>query len=223
VRSGGAAAESGKVEREDLSVAVTVLAGGRGSRLDSKVPKPLLEVAGRPLVAWALDAAMASGLRPVVLVTGYRGATVAAAAPPGVVVVRAHRWSAGIAHSLRAALGALDGWAQVSAACVGLADQPRVGADAYRRLAAAHAAGAELAVATYGGTRGNPVLIGRTLWPEALQLRGDVGARTLMATHPVTEVDCSGTGDPADVDTLDDLRAAEAAFGSTAPRHDPSA
>ena len=195
-----------------MSVAVAILAGGRGSRLDSKTPKPLLEVRGRPLVAWALEAAMASGLRPVVLVTGYRSGAVAHAAPQGVVVVRANRWKAGIAHSLRAGLDALEGWTQVTAVCVGLADQPRVGAEAYRRLAAAHAGGAEFAVATYGGERGNPVLLGRSLWPEAHRLSGDTGARSLMATHPVSEVDCSGTGDPADVDTLDDLRAAEAAF-----------
>ena len=54
--------------------------------------------------------------------------------------------------------------------CVGLADQPRVGAEAYRRLVAAHAAGAELAVTTYSGERGNPVLLGRSLWPEARRL-----------------------------------------------------
>ncbi len=188
-------------------VAVAVLAGGRGSRVASDVPKPLLELDGRPLVAWALDAAMASGLRPVFLVTGYRSGAVAAAAPPGVVVARAARWRSGIAHSLRAALVGLEGWVKVTAVCVGLADQPGIGAEAYRRLAAAHAGGAELAVATYDGQRANPVLLGRTLWPEALRLTGDVGARSLMGTHPVVEVDCSGTGDPADVDTLEDLQA----------------
>ncbi len=200
-----------------MSVAVAVLAGGRGSRLDARVPKPLLELRGRPLVAYALGSALASGLRPVVLVTGYRGAAVAAAAPAGVVVVRAARWSSGIAHSLRAGLAALDGWAQTTAVCVGLADQPGIGADAYRRLVAAHEDGAELAVATYRAKRGNPVLLGRTLWPEASRLTGDVGARTLMQTHPVVEVDCSDTGDPADVDTLDDLRVAEAAFDREPP------
>ena len=68
---------------------------------------------------------------------------------------------------MRAALAALDGYPSVRAVCVGLADQPRVGAEAYRRLAAAFEAGAELAVATYDGDRGNPVLLARSLWGEA--------------------------------------------------------
>jgi CTP:molybdopterin cytidylyltransferase MocA len=84
-----------------------------------------------------------------------------------------------------------------------------VGADSYRRLVAAHEAGADLAVATYDGTRGNPVLVGRTLWDEARALSGDVGARALMERHDVVEVDCTGTGSPDDVDTIEDLRALE--------------
>ena len=96
--------------------------------------------------------------------------------------------------------------------CIGLADQPRIGADAYRRLAAAYDDGATLAVATYGGVRANPVLLARSLWPAARKLDGDEGARVLMQTHPVVEVVCDGTGDPQDVDTLEDLRAIEAAL-----------
>lgn len=187
-------------------VAIAILAAGRGTRLGrSKVPKPLVPLAGRPLVSWALDAAAASGLRPVLLVVGYRGGAVTRAATEGVVVVRSARWRRGIARSLRAALRALDGWAQVGAVCVGLADQPLVGPDAYRRLAVAYRDGAELAVATYRGRRGNPVLVARTLWAAASSLDGDVGARALMNRHPVTEVDCTGTGEPADVDTLEDV------------------
>jgi CTP:molybdopterin cytidylyltransferase MocA len=190
--------------------AVAVLAAGRGSRISgTDVPKPLLELDGRPLVRWALDAAMASGLRPTLLVVGYQGSKVGRAVPQGVAVVRARGWRSGIARSLRTALEALDGWAQVEAVCIGLADQPRVGAEAYRRLDAAYAEGATLAVATYGGVRGNPVLLGRSLWPEARKLDGDEGARSLMRAHPVAEVSCDGTGSPEDVDTLDDLRAME--------------
>jgi molybdenum cofactor cytidylyltransferase len=197
-----------------VSVAAAILAAGLGSRLGGDVPKPLVELGGRPLVTWALEAALATDLRPVVLVVGWRGEGVEAAAPAGVTVVHARSWKQGIAHSLHAAIEALDGYLQVSAACIGLADQPRVGADAYRRLAAAHGAGAELAVATYGGERRNPVLLGRSLWPEARRLRGDVGARALLSDHDVVEVDCTDTGDARDVDTLGDLRALEQEMGA---------
>lgn len=193
-------------------VASAVLAAGRGERVGGEFPKPLLELRGRPLVSWALAAATDSGLRPVLLVVGYEASAVTELATEGVIVVRAHRWKRGIARSLRAALSVVEPYAQVSAVCVGLADQPLIGSGAYERLAAAHGEGAALAVATYAGVRGNPVLMGRTLWSEANALDGDVGARALMGRHEVVEVDCTGTGNPADVDTLDDLRALEASL-----------
>jgi CTP:molybdopterin cytidylyltransferase MocA len=189
-----------------VSVAAAVLAAGEGSRFAADHPKPLALLGGRPLVDWALDAALESALSPVLVVVGNAAKAVSATVPDSVRVVVADDWDAGIAHSLRAALEALED-DPVTAVCIGLADQPLVGAEAYRRLAAAHQAGAELAVSTYDGERGNPVLLGRSLWSAALTLEGDVGARALMADNPVEEVDCTGTGDPRDVDTLDDLRA----------------
>jgi molybdenum cofactor cytidylyltransferase len=193
-----------------VTVAAALLAAGRGSRLGGDaIAKPLLELSGRRLVDWALDAALTAGTHPVLLVVGHAGDTVAATAPSTVQVVAATDWRLGIAHSLRAALDALEPHREIDAVCVGLADQPRIGPDAYRRLVAAHHQGAILAVATYAGQRANPVLLDRSLWPEAQTLRGDTGARALMSTHPATEVDCTGTGDPTDVDTLDDLRALE--------------
>jgi CTP:molybdopterin cytidylyltransferase MocA len=192
-----------------LSVAAAILAAGQGTRLASERPKPLVTLVDRPLVTWALDAATASGLTPVLLVVGAEREAVAAAAPTGVVVVHSERWHEGIAHSLHAVLDALEHDHTVAAVCVGLADQPLMGADAYRRLASAHVAGAAIAVATYDGKRRNPVLLGRDVWPEARRLVGDTGARTLLAGPDVIEVDCTGTGDPRDVDTLEDLRALE--------------
>lgn len=197
-----------------MRVAAAVLAAGRGERLQSDVPKPLVELGGKPLVTWALEAVRATDLSPVILVVGGHAGPIAAAVPPGVMIVHASRWHEGIAHSLHAALDAVEGYAQVTALCVGLADQPLVGPGAYQRLVDAHEAGALLAAATYDGRRANPVLLGRALWAEARQLRGDVGARALMDVHPVVEVDCTGTGSPADVDTIDDLRTLERELGS---------
>jgi molybdenum cofactor cytidylyltransferase len=188
-----------------VSVAVAVFAAGRGSRLGGDASKPLLEWQGRPLLAWSLDAALDSGLTPALVTVGYRSADVRGAVGSGIEVVENPEWEEGIASSLRAAIAALEPRADVTAVCVGLADQPRVGPDAYRRLAAAHEAGAQLAVATYGARRGNPVLLARSLWPRAMELRGDAGARQLMKDRPVVEVPCDGTGTPDDVDMLEDL------------------
>lgn len=55
---------------------VVILAGGFGTRLRSEVPdlpKPLAPVAGRPFLAYLLDRYAASGMRRVILATGYMG------------------------------------------------------------------------------------------------------------------------------------------------------
>jgi len=202
------------------TVAVAVLAAGSGSRLGGPTAKPIVALGGRPLMAYALDAALGSGLRPCVLVVGHRASAVADVAPQGVTVVRARGFRRGISASLRAAIDFLEGYPQVGAVCVGLADQPLVGDEAYRRLAAAYDDGATLAVATYASVRANPVLLARSRWPEAKALDGDEGARALMRANAVVEVPCDGTGDPRDVDTADDLRAVEAMMAHADPRAD---
>jgi molybdenum cofactor cytidylyltransferase len=90
-----------------------------------------------------------------------------------------------------------------------------VGAAAYRRVADAYESGARLAYATYDGVRGNPVLIGREFWPEAMALEGDEGARVLFRRHPGVAVPCDGTGAPSDVDTPEDLALLESRWRST--------
>lgn len=190
------------------TVAAVVLAAGRGERFGGDIPKPCVAYRGRPMVSWVLDAAIAAGLGPVVLVVGEHGEQVASCAGPGVEVVVNPNHDTGIASSLHAALDWLATRGIVHAAVVGLADQPRVGSEAWERVAAAYDGGAGFAVATYDGARANPVLLGRELWPEALRLVGDEGARQLMRVPgiEVVEVDCTGTGDPADVDYPEDLR-----------------
>jgi molybdenum cofactor cytidylyltransferase len=192
-----------------LSTAAAVLAAGRGSRLGGDASKPLLDWRGRPLVAWAVDAAVASGLRPVLVVVGYRGDEVRAALADrddrdDLVVVDNPEWEEGIASSLRAALTTLDPLAEVDAVAIGLADQPLVSAASYARLAASDGA-APIRAATYDGRPGNPVVLARSLWPEAMRLRGDSGARTLMRDGAVDRIECGDTGSAADIDTLEDL------------------
>lgn len=192
-----------------------MLAAGRGLRFGGETPKPLLDLGGRPLVVHAVAAAIGSGLTPVVVVVSdERIAAVLAADAHAATIARNEEPERGISSSLRVALRTLEADASIDAVVVGLADQPLMGSDAYRRVAGALDRGAQLAVATYGGVRGNPVLIGRVHWKEALALVGDEGARVLLRRHGAVEVPCDGTGDPADVDTPEDLIALEKVWKS---------
>ena len=70
---------------------VAILCGGRGTRLHGELPKPLVEVGGRPIVWHVASIFAAQGVRRVVLLAGYRAGLVAdwaagAAWPAGVSV-----------------------------------------------------------------------------------------------------------------------------------------
>jgi len=193
-----------------------VLAAGRGIRFGGDAPKSLTLLRGRPLLAYALDAAQGSGCAPVVLVVSDdRVAAATDAQREGVEIVRNNAPERGISSSLQCALRHLEVDADISGVVVGLADQPLIGAEAYRRVARAYDDGARLAFATYGGVRGNPVLIGREYWPEAAALEGDEGARVLFRRHPAVGVPCDDAGAATDVDTPGDLAELESRLTET--------
>jgi molybdenum cofactor cytidylyltransferase len=66
----------------------------------------------------------------------------------------------------------------------------------------------KIIVPIFRGSRGHPVLFGPTFKKELLQLKGDVGARSLLQRHPksVFEVRTRSEGVVVDVDTWNDYR-----------------
>lgn len=176
-----------------------VLAAGEGSRFAGPVHKLRTEFRGRPLVRWAVDAALQAPLAAVYVVLGAED--LSDLLPPEVTIVMNHDWDRGQAWSLQAGVrtAEMDGH---SAVVVGVADQPFAGAEAWRRVAEAPGS---IVTAVYGAHRRPPVKLDAAVWP-LLPLDGDEGARQLMRRHPemVREVTCPG--DPADIDTFEDLR-----------------
>ncbi|HYH26200.1 MAG TPA: nucleotidyltransferase family protein [Blastococcus sp.] len=181
------------------SIAAVVLAAGGGRRYG--MPKALVEYEGSLLVERAVRTARAV-CDPVLVVLGARAVDVWRAADLDGATVLANRdWETGMASSLRAGLEGLRGWpGRIDAALVTLVDMPGMTPAALAQVAA-HAAPAALAVATYGGVRSHPVLLGRDHWAGVGETAtGDEGARGYLAAHEVTEVDCTGLADPADLD-----------------------
>jgi molybdenum cofactor cytidylyltransferase/nicotine blue oxidoreductase len=188
-------------------VAGLVLAAGGGRRYG--MPKALVELDGSLLVERAVRTARAV-CDPVLVVLGAQAVEVWRRADLDGATVLANRdWETGMASSLRAGLDGLRGWpvpagrrggGAIDAALVLLVDMPGMTPAALRRLAE-HAAPGALAVASYDGVRGHPVLLGREHWAGvAATATGDEGARRYLAEHEVTEVDCTGLADPTDLD-----------------------
>ena len=105
-------------------------------------------------------------------------------------------WERGRGASLRCGLSALP--AETVAAIVVLADGPDLSPTAIDRVVEVwRESGAEIVAATYGGDRGHPVLLVRSVW----ELVPDQGARSL----PALLVPCDDLGSPGDVDLPADL------------------
>jgi CTP:molybdopterin cytidylyltransferase MocA len=182
-----------------VTTAAVVLAAGGGRRYG--MPKALVEYEGSLLVERAVRTAR-EVCDPVLVVLGARAVDVWREADlDGATVLANKEWETGMASSLRMGLDGLRGWpGRIDAALLLLVDMPGMTADAVRRVAD-HASPDALAVATYDGVRGHPVLIGRDHWAGVIETAiGDEGARRYLAAHDVTEVDCTGLADPTDLD-----------------------
>jgi CTP:molybdopterin cytidylyltransferase MocA len=163
-------------------VAAVVLAAGAGTRFGG--PKQQL------LLPAVLDALRASSVDELVVVAGAYPLDVDAP------VVECPDWELGPGASLRCGLNALPPDAE--AAVVVLADGPDLAPAAVDRVIEAWGRGAaEILAASYGGERGHPVLLGRSVWGRI----PDEGAR---AFEPVL-IPCDDLGPPGDVDRPDQL------------------
>ena len=179
-----------------------VLAAGTGSRFGRT--KQLVTLDGEPLVLHAVTALRSAGVDEIIVVTGHDADAVEAALPGDVRVVRNAAFRDGQATSLAAGLHALDD--ATEGAVVLLADQPGVTAgDVAALIDEFRSSRARIVRLRYTDGPG-PALLSREIHAEAGHLRGDAGARVLIASHPdwVEEVPIDRPA-PPDIDTPDDL------------------
>lgn len=189
-----------------------VLAAGASRRMPG--PSKLLRAWGETTVVGAVvDAALAAGLAPVVVVAGHDPDPVCrAVAREGVTVARHDGWRRGRASSLAAGLSALASRPGIGAAVVLLGDEPGVPVAAIDRVVAAWREGrGPLLRARYRERPGHPVLLDLRAWDAALRLDGDGSAweRLTASGMEGEEVPVDAPG-PIDVDRPADLAAARA-------------
>lgn len=182
---------------------IIILAAGRSSRMGTM--KLLLPLGARPVIAHVVTTALATEMRPVVVVLGHLASQVRAALPnEGEIVVENPRYADGQSTSLHAGLAAVP--PDAIGALVMLGDQPFVTASQLTRLvAAASTTKMPVVAARYAEQRGNPVYFARVVFPELLRVMGDSGGREVIARHrqELVMVEMEDTAAALDIDDPD--------------------
>jgi molybdenum cofactor cytidylyltransferase len=190
------------------SVAAIVLAAGASRRLGQ--PKQLLMLGAETLLERAIRLSGEAGAAPIFAVLGANFELIRASIPIMDISIPLinDRWEQGISTSIQTGLKALDAVArQADAALILSCDQPRLTADHLRVLIETFAAQPEpsIVASAYAGTVGIPAIFPRLVFPHLLALRGDRGARAILAQPPCPLISMPFHGGEVDIDNPEDL------------------
>jgi molybdenum cofactor cytidylyltransferase len=196
------------LDLEKQQVTGILLMAGLSSRLG--FPKALLPYGDRVLIERVLEQALASRLSRVTLVLGCQAPTIRSAIrslarDPRLEILVNRHYDQGLSSSIRAGLRVLDPSTQGVMFLLG--DQPLLKTAALDRLILAFRRHhPPIVVPLYGNRPGNPVIFGRELLPELMDLRGDTGGREIIKRNPerVLKVSIRPLYMGWDVDTWDD-------------------
>jgi CTP:molybdopterin cytidylyltransferase MocA len=190
-----------------MSVAAIIVAAGASSRLGQ--PKQVVIFDGEPLLQRAVQYAISADAKPVFVVLGAHRQAIQAVIDFGSAIVLVNdNWEEGLASSIRAGVKAVDvGAAEPAGVLLLTCDQPRVTAQHLRKMIEQFdsQAGAVLVASVYAGVRGTPAIFPRAMFVDLLALRGDKGARGLLARASLTVVEIELKGGEVDIDRPEDL------------------
>jgi molybdenum cofactor cytidylyltransferase len=192
------------IELQSRTAAI-ILAAGDSTRFGS--PKQVARWQGQTFIERAIDVALASPARPVIVVLGAEvERSMAALGDRPVEVVINEAWAAGQSSSMKAGLAALP--PHTGSAIFMLVDQPRLQPQTLTALIQCHRQTlAPVVWPEFEGHRGNPILFDRALFAELRQISGDTGGRPLLKVYQnqAEQVLVQDQGILMDVDRIEDL------------------
>jgi len=187
--------------------AVVVLAAGAGSRYRGTRHKLSEQLGGDSVLVRTLRNAIASEMSVVLVISeALIDEAQGLVAPEDMVVVDPRAQTGwGMGDSIAAGVSihaSATGWLVLPA------DMPLVRPSSLRAVADALDQ-QPIAFAQHRGRRGHPVGFGAELFSELVMLKGDEGARRLLARYPTAAVELDDPGVLFDIDTVDDLAVAQ--------------
>jgi molybdenum cofactor cytidylyltransferase len=187
--------------------AAIIVAAGSSSRLGQ--PKQLIRIEGEPLLQRAIRIAQEAGASPVLVVLGAHRELIGSQVDfSDAKIVVNDEWQEGLASSIRAGVRALEREApDALGILLMICDQSRVTAEHLRNMIDVFRTqpGINSIASTYIGTRGIPAIFPISAIPDLCALRGDKGARGLLAAPPWPVIEIPLEGGELDIDRPEDL------------------
>ena len=188
-------------------ISAILLAAGQSKRMGEL--KQLMPFGQSTIVEQAVDNLLGSAVVEVIVVVGYKAEDVikAIAAKPIRMVINPD-YEQGMSTSIIAGLNLVHGGVQ--GVMLAMGDQPLVDSQTINGLIdefCNHDKG--IAVPTYQGRRGHPIIFAIKYKEQLLKLGGDVGGRQIIKDNPgdVLDVAVDSESVVADFDTTDDYQA----------------
>ncbi|HEV7350141.1 nucleotidyltransferase family protein [Telluribacter sp.] len=191
-----------------MQTAIIILAAGASQRMGT--PKQVLKIEeGKSLLRKMAETALKTTMRPVVVVVGAnKKEVVPELSGLGVTIIDNPMWQEGMSSSVRMGLaGAYLMDKQLEAVLMLVCDQPYVTAPLLEHMLVTLKESGKKAVACrYGESWGVPVLIGSQLFEALTHLKGEQGAKPLLAERMDDVAFVEFDQGEIDIDTPDDYR-----------------
>lgn len=160
------------------------------------------------IVEQAIDNLLSSAVNEVIVVVGYRAEEVikSIVGKPVKIAINPN-YRQGMSTSIIAGLNLVDSRAQ--AVMLTLGDQPLINSQTINRLIEEfHNHDRGIAIPTYQGRRGHPIIFAIKYKEKLLELKGDIGGRQIVKDHPddILEVAVNAGGIITDIDTISDYQ-----------------
>ena len=185
---------------------IIILAAGSSSRLGS--PKQLLAFNQTNLLNNSIETALASVAQRVLVVLGANAQMLKSSIKNNQLhIVVNELWEEGIASSIRCGLTYL--LAQIPAPkniLFMVCDQPYITTELIDKLITLQKPGKDIVASEYAGTAGIPAVFNKTLFPALLQLKGDAGAKKIIAQQKNKVLTVSFPLGDIDIDTVADYQ-----------------
>lgn len=190
-----------------MNTGIIILAAGGSTRLGR--PKQLLTYKGKTLLNIVSDAAVGTGLCPVVIVMGASAKEIGLAHQnSNIDYVINDNWQQGMSTSIVMGLSTiLDKQPCLENVIIAVADQVFITTELFENLETQQQiTGKGIIASSYAETMGTPVLFNKKYFQHLLKLEGDSGAKAIFKLYPADTGTVAFDKGSIDIDTEKDYK-----------------